>query len=110
MTSQEVDNYDHTHSAEMDSTTNNAEATADIPQPADRTPTTDNPLLNSETAVIQRHGDVQQRNGAVLAAPLAASGNINNPQRWQTLLGRTLHEWLNEGNIPPSRNPWGDDR
>lgn len=110
LTSEDADTYDHSHPAEIDLTINNVEATFRSPRSVDRTAPIDTPQLNTETAVKHPRGDVQLTHVAVLAAPLAASSNINNPPRWHTLLDRILKEWLDEGNLPPSRNPWGDDR
>lgn len=47
--------------------------------------------------------------GAAPATPVAAFRDVNNSQRWHTL-DRVLQEWPDEGNPPPSRTPWGDDR
>lgn len=67
MTSEEAD---YTTSADMDPTINTVEVAYGSPQPADSTNPTDNPQLDSRTAAIQPHGDVQLSNGADLAAPL----------------------------------------
>ncbi|CAM9484410.1 unnamed protein product [Ectocarpus sp. 12 AP-2014] len=74
MTSAEADNYHHPHPAEIDPTINFIEATFGSTQPADRTTPTDNPQINTETAVIQPHGDVQLTKGAVLAVSHGVRG------------------------------------